>query len=35
MEISNLFLTGFLLNNVYPILTTFLVFIFDKFPIHI
>ena len=34
MEISNLFITGFILNNIYPIFTTFLVFIYNKFPIY-
>ena len=34
MDFSNLFITGFILNNIYPICTTILVFIYDKFPIY-
>ena len=34
MEVSNLFITGFILNNLYPILSTILVFIYSKFPFY-
>jgi len=34
MEISNLFVTGFILNNLYPIFSTILVFICNKFPVY-
>lgn len=34
MQLSNLFVTGFILNNLYPIFSTFLVFIYDKFPFY-